>query len=67
MAKWDSDTRRAMALYERACPAGELDYTALDAALNDLEIPKGKRRLMRRILPAIHYEIKKFNRPKTEG
>lgn len=56
-----------MALYERACPAGELDYMALNTVLNDLEIPRTKHRLMRRILPAIHYEIKKFNRPKVDG
>lgn len=67
MATWDSDTRRAMAVYERACPWGEFDYTGLNVALNDLEIPRTKHRLMRRIIPAIHREIKEFHRPKVEG
>lgn len=56
---WDNDTMLAMALYERACPWGEIDYMAVKDALNDLEIPRHKRRLMRRVLPAIHREIKK--------
>jgi hypothetical protein len=55
---WDTDTHLAMALYERTCPWGELDYMAVQDACNDLEIPNHKRRLMRRILPAIHREIK---------
>ncbi|MBU0665347.1 MAG: hypothetical protein KJ990_12500 [Proteobacteria bacterium] len=56
-----------MAVYERACPWGEFDYTGLNVALNDLEIPRTKHRLMRRIIPAIHREIKEFHRPKVEG
>ncbi|MDO9069321.1 MAG: hypothetical protein Q7W05_12790 [Deltaproteobacteria bacterium] len=66
VANWDLDTRMAMALYERSCPCGDLDYMALNTALNDLEIPMHKRRLMRRIIPAIHREIKDYHRPKTE-
>ncbi len=58
VANWDSDVQQAMALYERVCSWGELDYTAVKTALNDLEIPKTKHRLMRRVLPAIHREIK---------
>lgn len=67
VATWDIDTRMAMSLYERSCPWGELDYMALNAALNDLKIPMHKRRMMRRILPAIHHEIKNFAVKKTEG
>lgn len=58
VASWDSDVTQAMALYERVCPWGELNYTALNDALNDLQIPKTKHRLMRGLLPAIHREIK---------
>ncbi|MDD3814434.1 MAG: hypothetical protein PHZ02_07285 [Desulfocapsaceae bacterium] len=48
-----------MALYARACPSGEINQSAINQALHDLEVPSHKRRLMRRIIPVIHREVKK--------
>jgi len=63
VSTWDADTRLALAVYDRVCPWGEVIYPALPQAMDDLNVPTTKRRLLRRLIPAIERAIKKIKTP----
>ncbi|MFA5718894.1 MAG: hypothetical protein WC952_14375, partial [Desulfobulbaceae bacterium] len=58
---WDRQTMQILAIYDLACPWGDLERDWLEDALADLDIPVHQRPRYRRLVLAVHRQVKEHH------